>query len=87
MSDLHLDDERDTIKMLRETFSAAQSYIGTHSNRSYDRGRHVERLQRLIDECERQRPTGSDGKHADRHTPTCGCDDTGAGPTEQDGKR
>lgn len=66
-------------KMLRETLCAAQTAIG---NSVYDEGRrreHVERLGRLIAECDRQRPVGPDGKHGDRHTPTCGCEDT-AGP-------
>lgn len=73
MSTLHTD--HDTIKMLRETLCVAQACV----NRSpYDAGRrreHADRLQRLIDDCDRQRPLGSDGKHGDRHTPTCGCDD------------
>lgn len=70
---------RDSIKMLRETLSVAQNRIG---NSPLDVGRrheHIDRLQRLIDDCERQRPTGPDGKHGDRHTPTCGCD-TGERP-------
>ena len=29
----------------------------------------------LIRLCDRLRPLGSDGKHGDRHTPYCGCDD------------
>ncbi len=62
----------DSIKMLRETFCVAQTWFGL-SQRS-DRANHVARLQELIDECDRQRPLGPDGKHGDRHTPTCGCD-------------
>jgi hypothetical protein len=31
----------------------------------------IARLGRLL---ELHRPTGSDGKHGTRHTPTCGCD-------------
>lgn len=67
-------------KMLRETLCVAQARIG---NSPYDEGRkreHIDRLQRLIDECERMRPTGSDGKHDDRHTPTCGCRDRAGHP-------
>lgn len=63
----------DSIKMLRETFSVAQNRI---NNSPFDEARkreHSDRLQRLIEECERQRPTGPDGKHNDRHTATCGC--------------
>jgi hypothetical protein len=61
-------------KMLRETLCVAQAMIG---NFHLDRGRkreHIDRLQRLIDACDAHRPLGPDGKHGDRHTPTCGCD-------------
>ena len=30
-------------------------------------------LQLLLDECNRKRPTGSDGKHGNLHTDECGC--------------
>lgn len=53
-------------KMLRETLCLAQSAL---------HGAHVERLQQLIDECDRHRPLGPDGKHGHRHTDTCGCED------------
>lgn len=64
----------DDPKMLRETLCVAAGVIG----RAPDDGRkreHVDRLQRLINECDRHRPTGPNGKHGDRHTPTCGCED------------
>lgn len=82
MSTIHSDDSADTLKMLRETFCIAQSAI---QHRPYDEDRkpgHVARLGRLIDDIDRQRPLGSDGKHGNRHTPTCGCDDgeTARGP-------
>lgn len=65
----------DSPKMLRETLCVAQSRIG-HSGLDQDRRReHVDRLQRLIDACDLHRPLGPDGKHRDRHTPTCGCTD------------
>ncbi len=58
-------------KMMRETLCLAQSAI-----LSLPIGRHhVERLGRLIDECDRHRPLGPDGKHGNRHTETCGCED------------
>ena len=63
----------DSPKMLCETLCVAQARIG---NSSYDEGRkreHIDRLQRLIDECDRHRPVGTDGKHGDRHTSTCWC--------------
>jgi hypothetical protein len=61
-------------KMLRETLCVAAGVIG----RAPDDGRkreHVDRLQRLINECDRHRPIGPNGKHGDRHTLTCGCED------------
>jgi hypothetical protein len=36
-------------------------------------------LGQLINEIDRHRPLGSDGKHGDLHTATCGCEDK---PTE-----
>lgn len=65
MTDLHLDDPRDTLKMIRETLCVAQSAVGVHNR---------ERIQRMINEIDRQRPLGPDGKHGDRHTATCGCE-------------
>ena len=64
----------DSIKMLRETFCVAQAAINATVPDIDRRAEHVDRLQRLIDDCDRQRPLGPDGKHDDRHTPTCGCD-------------
>ena len=65
-------------KMLRETLCAAQNAI---AHRPYDEGRkqsHIDRLSRLIAECDRHRPLGANGKHGDLHTPTCGCEDVDA---------
>jgi hypothetical protein len=65
----------DSPKMLRETLCIAQTRIG---NSIYEQDRaaaDIARLQRLIDECDRHRPLGPDGKHGDLHTPTCGCED------------
>ena len=53
MTDLHLTDPADTIKMLRETFCVAQQLV--NSSGLYRAGEHGKRLQRLIDECDRQR--------------------------------
>ena len=36
---------------------------------------HREKIRLLMDECERKRPTGSNGKHGDLHTTECGCED------------
>lgn len=71
----------DSPKMLRETLCVAQSRIG---NSGMDEGRkkeHIDRLQRLIDECDRHRPLGIGGKHGDLHTDTCGCVDKEVGKT------
>lgn len=64
----------DDPKMLRETLATAQVYILNYSktDRKHD---HSKVLQRLIDECDRKRPLGPDGKHGNRHTDECGCDD------------
>lgn len=65
-------------KMLRETLCVAQALlpvtvtVTTPGTRDVER--HRARLQRLIDECDRKRPLGPDGRHGDRHTPECGCD-------------
>lgn len=63
----------DSIKSLRETFCVAQTHVGLSGLESAEH--HVRLLQRLIDDCDRQRPLGPDGKHGDRHTATCGCED------------
>ena len=74
MPDIHLDDERDTLKMVRETLCAVQNGAA-----GVDRMKHSERVGCIIAEIDRQRPLGSNGKHGDRHTPTCGCADVEAG--------
>lgn len=53
-------------KMIREALCVAQASAGNHANKV---------LSALIDECDRHRPLGPDGKHGQRHTTTCGCDD------------
>lgn len=69
-------DVPDSPKMLRETLCVAQSAVAANASWYVSRGReHIDRLQRLIDECDRHRPLGPDGKHGDLHTPTCGCED------------
>ncbi len=63
----------DSVKMLRETFCVAQTWFGL--SQRPDRVSHIARLQRLIDDCDRQRPLGPDGKHGGQHTATCGCEE------------
>lgn len=63
----------DSIESLRETFCVAQTHIGQSGVSNAEH--HVQVLQRLVDDCDRQRPLGPDGVHGDRHTATCGCED------------
>jgi hypothetical protein len=54
------------LKMLRETFCVAQTGLSKA---------HIARLQGLINQIDVYRPLGPDGKHDQRHTATCGCED------------
>lgn len=65
----------DSPKMIREALCLAQSLIGQGQANRDRKDAHIALLGRLIDECDRHRPLGPDGKHGDRHTPTCGCED------------
>jgi len=62
-------------KMLRETLCVAQTLINLWHPLMDRRQEHSDRLQALIDQLDVHRPVGPDGKHDDRHTPTCGCED------------
>lgn len=62
----------DTLKMVRETLCVAQMTIGRH-DASPRCDEHIDRIQRLIEDIDRQRPLGSDGKHGNQHTAFCGC--------------
>lgn len=61
------------VKMLRETLCEAQSLITIWMPDGYMH--HLGHLQKLINECDKHRPLGPDGKHGNRHTDTCGCED------------
>jgi hypothetical protein len=66
-------DPADTLKMLRETLCVAQTAINiSPANWSET---HNKRIQRLINDIDRQRPLGPDGKHDNRHTENCQCED------------
>lgn len=67
----------DSPKMIRETLCVSQACIGNSPFDASRRDGHLSRLGRLIAECDRHRPLGPDGKHGDRHTATCGCEDKG----------
>ena len=71
--DLFSYEVHDGPKMLRETLCVAASRIPRVADSR--NAEHLARLQRLIDACDVLRPLGPDGKHGDRHTATCGCED------------
>ncbi len=71
---IHAPHPADTLKMIRETLCQAQSAITQWPADEDRKPVHLARLGRLINDIDRQRPLGPDGKHGDRHTQTCGCD-------------
>lgn len=72
MSEIYTDD---SLKMVREALCVAQAAIGNFPNRPTNWSGCTGILQTLINDIDRQRPLGSDGKHGNLHTPTCGCED------------
>lgn len=60
------------LKMTRETLACAQSLM-----RSYvlDCRPHTKRIGLIIEEIDKLRPLGPDGKHGNLHTDFCGCED------------
>lgn len=60
-----------TPKSMKEALSMAQTAIGVTFNEPMH---SIRTLQIMIDEIDRMRPVGLDGKHGDRHTPNCGCE-------------
>lgn len=65
----------DSLKMLRETLCVAGAAIGHVYPTSSRTSEHIKRIGRIIAEIDRQRPLGSNGKHANRHTDLCQCED------------
>ena len=67
-------------KSLRETMCVAQFALAQLRRQlpDYNAGGsidlHLEKINQLIDECDRKRPLGPDGKHDRRHTGECGCE-------------
>lgn len=56
------------LKMLREDLCMLMRMVpDVYSGKNY-------RLQMLLNEIDRHRPLGSNGKHGNLHTPTCGCE-------------
>lgn len=67
----------DSLKSVRETLCVAQSAMHEldRHNSAQIRKDHYDRIERLLEDIDRQRPLGSNGKHGSLHTPTCGCED------------
>ena len=63
----------DSVKMLRENLCIAQTAIN-ESPVNWAESVN-KRIGRLIKELDKHRPLGPDGKHGNRHTETCGCED------------
>lgn len=73
MAALNIPDEH--LKSLREALCSGAAEIGNSPrNRGQARGR-IDRISEVIREIDRHRPLGPDGKHGNRHTDTCGCED------------
>ena len=78
-ADLHAYVVPVTPKMLRETLCVVE-----YALRELEKARpdfnaggtidsHLCRIRHLLDECDRKRPTGPDGRHGNRHADECGC--------------
>lgn len=70
--------EIESLKGLREDLCTAQSAItiayGSRPINDYVMGK-INRIQAILDQIDVLRPLGSDGKHGNRHTEYCGCED------------
>lgn len=60
------------VKMLRETLTTVEKLLQRHEPMAAN---HLMTVAFLIRQCDAHRPLGSDGKHGDQHTATCGCDE------------
>ena len=61
-------------KSLREALCVAQSLVGNSIETPGRKSGFLNVLQQLIDECDRLRPLGPNGKHGDFHTLYCECE-------------
>jgi hypothetical protein len=66
------DIEIEDLKGLREDLCVAQSALGHYDGQQLSR---IHRIGKLIEQIDIHRPLGPDGKHGNRHTETCGCED------------
>ncbi len=63
------------LKMLRETLCVAQVGIAQLPGTNERYAQHMLRLHHLIRQIDVFRPLAPDGKHGNRHTDFCGCED------------
>ncbi len=79
LSDLHCYIVAISPKMLKETLSVVEHAMQKLArdrpgyNAGGDISTHLSRIGLLLDEYNKMRPTGRDGRHGDRHTSVCGC--------------
>jgi hypothetical protein len=67
----------ETPKSMREALCAAQSALGELARGGVDMDRvptWIKQVQLIINQIDGHRPLRNDGKHADLHTDTCGCE-------------
>ncbi|MEQ4566234.1 hypothetical protein [Paenarthrobacter sp. CAP02] len=66
----------DSLKMIRETMCLAEHalHVSARTGSSRPSKGDFARIQRILDDIDRQRPLGSNGKHGNLHTQTCGCE-------------
>ncbi len=70
----------DSLKSIREALCVAQTAIPHAYEHQPDYWpRFNVTIQRLINDIDRQRPIGFDGKHGNLHTESCGCDGSESG--------
>lgn len=62
-----------SVKSLREDLCVVQSALNHYP--SGDQTSRVRRIGELINQLDEMRPLGPDGKHGNRHTDKCGCED------------
>lgn len=74
MAKAYLEVEASDLKMMRETLCLVQS-MHIRLNAAGHLTAETRHLQTLINEIDKHRPLGSNGKHGTLHTPTCGCED------------
>lgn len=72
MVKVNLELEAEDLKITRELLCAAQSEL---LNSDWYPKSYSDRIQTLITQIDTLRPLGSNGKHGDRHTEFCGCED------------